>query len=67
MNDTEKLEALREQHRRLRVAAQAVIDAANYSAGGDDEARIYRSQLRALGRELRGRPQPYGLTFMSAS
>ena len=67
MNRDEELEALREQHRRLRRAAQAVIDAASYPADGEHEARLYRSQLRGLERELRGIPQPSGMAWMSVS
>jgi hypothetical protein len=68
MNDcTEKLEALREQHRRLRVAAQAVIDAAQYATAGEDEARVVRLPATGLKRELDGKPQPHGLAWMSVT
>jgi hypothetical protein len=62
----ESYEILRDQHRRLRPVAQAVVDASNYPTG-EGEARVYRSQLRALERELRGEPQPHGMAWMSVS
>ena len=64
MND---YEALHEQHLRLRAAAQAVVDAADYPTANDDEAKVYASQLRDLERELKGEPQPNGLAWMSVS
>ena len=67
MTTDEQLEALAQRHARLVKAAQAVIDAANYPANGEEEARVYKSQLRQLDRELRSQPQPHGLTFMSVS
>lgn len=45
-------------YRRLRRAAEKVVDAANYAAGDEDEARVYASQLRDLKRELDGEPRP---------
>jgi hypothetical protein len=59
-------EALREAYLRLRAAAQAALDATNYPAG-EEQARVYRLQLRDLERELAGEPQPHGLTWMSVS
>lgn len=64
LRDTD-YEALAESYRRLRRAAQAVVDASRYPADGD-EGRVYESQLRDLARELRGDPQPTNrLTWMS--
>jgi hypothetical protein len=60
-------EQLRESYRRLRVAAERVLEAADYDTDGDDEPRIYASQLRALRRELTGEPQPNGMSWMSVS
>lgn len=50
--------ALLEQHRRLRLAAQRVVEAANYPTAEDEEPRLYRRQLADLERELAGEPQP---------
>lgn len=65
----EKYEALREQHRRLRAAAEAVVDVA--TAVGDREhpmAGIAPHVLRDLRRELAGEPQPHSkLTWMSVT
>lgn len=59
-------EALAESYRRLRRAAQDVIDACNYPAHGGQERRVYERQLQDLARELRGEPQPTNkLTWMS--
>ena len=60
-------EQLAEAYRRLRLAAERVVEAADYSADGDDEARVYRSQLQGLRRELTGEPQPQGISWMSVS
>lgn len=54
MNSADELAAIRESHRRLRIAAQAVVDAAAYDVDG----RVYRSQLKTLERELAAVPQP---------
>jgi hypothetical protein len=62
MNRDEELEALREQHRRLRRAAERVLEAASYAEDG----RVYRVQLEQLERELRGIPHPSGM-WMSIS
>lgn len=54
----EKYEALRDQHRRLRAAAHAVVD--NATAVGNREnpmAGIAPHILRDLRRELTGEPQ----------
>jgi hypothetical protein len=59
-------EILRESHVRLRNVAEAVIEAADYPID-DDEARVYRSHLRRLERELRGEPQPSSFATMSVS
>jgi hypothetical protein len=53
--------------RRLRVAAERVVDAGKYPAADDEQSRAYASQLRGLERELRGEPQPSGLSWMSVS
>jgi hypothetical protein len=63
---TTDYEQLLHQYQRLHRAAQAVVDAADYASDGEDEARVYASQLRALRRELEGEPQPQGM-WMSAS
>jgi hypothetical protein len=63
MDRDEELEALREQHRRLRRAAERVIEAASYVENG----RVYRGQLFDLERELKGIPQPSGFFHMSVS
>jgi hypothetical protein len=44
--EAQELHELREAYR-LRLAAERVIEAAAYPVGDDDEARIYRGQLRA--------------------
>ena len=62
----ERYEALREQHMRLRKAAEAVIVAASYP-GSDEEPRVYASQLKDLARELRGEPRPRAMAWMSVS
>jgi hypothetical protein len=49
MND---YEALQEQYRQLRLAAERVVEAAEYPTADGEEARIYASQLRDLKREL---------------
>jgi hypothetical protein len=67
MSSDSEYEALRERYLRLRQAAEKVIDAADYALDGDDEARVYATQLRDLERELRGEPQPHGLAWMSVS
>jgi hypothetical protein len=63
---TTEHEQLLQQYQRLQRAAQAVVDAADYATQGEDEARVYASQLRTLRRELKGTPQPHGM-WMSAS
>lgn len=60
-------ESLRRAYVRLRLAAQKVIEAANYATGSGDEPRVYASQLRDLEREVAGEPQPNGLSWMSVS
>ena len=65
MSANSDYEALRERYLRLRQAAERVIDAADYASDGEDEARVYASQLRDLRRELAGEPQPHGLSWMS--
>ena len=61
----DQVDALIEQHRRLRRAARAVVDTANYPAEGD-KLRVYRHQLEDLRRELDGVPQPCNrMTWMS--
>ena len=62
MSSTDSYEALAESYRRLRIAAQAVLDAASYPTT-DEEPRVYRSQLKALERELEGLPQPSAAKF----
>ena len=52
-------ESVRQAYDRLRLAAQKVVEAADYEAAGD-EPRVYASQLRDLERELTGEPQPQG-------
>jgi hypothetical protein len=66
MSAEERLYLLRERHRRLEVAARAVIEDAR-SAGGGDEAVVATQLLRWLLRELDGEPQPSGYATMSAS
>lgn len=57
------VEALVAAYGRLRAAARAVVDAADYPA---EDSRVYASQLRDLKRELEGVPQPTNkLTWMS--
>jgi hypothetical protein len=60
-------EALQEQHRRLRIAAQRVIDQTEYPTPEGEQARVYESQLRDLRRELASEPRPNGLAWMTAS
>lgn len=67
MNDTEKYEALAVRYRRLRIAAQAVLDCVDYPTEGGDEPKVYRRQLAALRRELDGEPQPSAMAWMSVS
>jgi hypothetical protein len=64
MTEREELEALRLRHRRLRIAAEAVLAAASYPTAPEEQPRVYRGQLRDLERELAGEPQPNGLKFM---
>jgi hypothetical protein len=64
---TTEYEILAEKYRRLRAAAERVIECANYPAADDEEARVYRSQLRTLERELNGVPQPSAFATMSVS
>jgi hypothetical protein len=60
-------ESLRQAYVRLRLAAQKVVEAADYATGSGDEPRVYASQLGDLRRELEGEPQPHGLSWMSVS
>ena len=62
----ERYEALRERYIRLRRVARRVVDAAQYPSG-DDESRVYASQLRELERELDGEPQPSAMAWMCVS
>jgi hypothetical protein len=56
MTTIEDYELLREQHRRLRIAAQRVLDAADYPGDAPGQgARVDASQLRDLRRELERR------------
>jgi hypothetical protein len=55
MPTTSEYEVLRRKYLRLRKAAEKVVQAADYAAGGD-EPRVYASQLRDLKRELTGEP-----------
>jgi hypothetical protein len=64
MNDAERDEVLRERYLRLRVTSQRVLDAAAYDG---EDARVYVNQLRDLKRELAGKPQPNGMSWMSVS
>ena len=66
MSSRSEYQVLREKYLRLRHAAEKVIEAADYAAGGD-EPRVYASQLRDLEPELAGEPQPSGLSWMSVS
>jgi hypothetical protein len=65
MTTEEQLAALSDAYQRLRIAAQAVVDAASYDPGG--EGRVYEVQLADLQRELMGEPQPNGMAWMSIS
>jgi len=60
-------ESLRRAYVRLRLAAQKVVEAADYATGSGDEPRVYASQLRDLEHELAGEPQPSGLSWMGVS
>ena len=60
-------EQLAEAYRRLRLAAQRVVEATDYPTPDGEEGKVYRSQLRALERELSGEPQPHGAAWMSVS
>jgi hypothetical protein len=64
MTTATEYEQLAERYRRLRVVCERLVEAADYPAGDDDESRVYRSQLRAVERELRGTPQPSKLMTM---
>jgi hypothetical protein len=67
MTTATEYEQLQEAHRRLRVAAQRVIEAADYPPADGEQAKVYASQLRALRRELEGVPQPSAFATMSVS
>ena len=67
MPTNSEYDVLRERYLRLRQAAQRVLEAVDYALDGNDEPRVYASQLRDLERELRGEPQPQGLAWMSVS
>jgi hypothetical protein len=68
VNENERFEALREQHLRLRGAAQHVVDEA--VAAGDQEkpmCAVAPHLIRVLRRELEGEPQPSAFATMSVS
>jgi hypothetical protein len=60
-------EQLRESYRRLRSAAERVVEASKYPTAEGEEAKVYAHELKALERELRGEPAPSSLYFMSVS
>jgi hypothetical protein len=64
---TTEYEELREAHRRLRAAAERVLEASSYPTADGEQSRVYASQLRALRRELEGIPQPSAFATMSVS
>jgi hypothetical protein len=67
MPSDSEYEVLLDRYLRLRRAAERVLEAADYAVDGNDETRVYASQLRELERELEGEPQPHRLAWMSVS
>lgn len=58
---------LAERHRRLRLAAQAVVDGTRPAGTGPPLCAVEPALIRQLRRELAGTPQPQPLDFMGVS